>query len=78
MTGAVLWFEPGKGYGYIHPDDGTADIFVHYGSMAGAGENSLADGDAAMQALKPGERVQFDIVEAMYGRQATHVRRAEA
>jgi cold shock protein len=78
MTGTIRWFEPSKGFGLIHPDDGTADVFVHYGCMAGAGENSLPDGDAVVEALKPGERVQFEVVEAPYGRQATQVRRVEA
>jgi CspA family cold shock protein len=69
MTGTVRWFEPRKGFGYIEPDDGTADVFVHYGSIAG--------GHAHSEALEAGQRVQFDVIEAPHGRQAVQVTRCE-
>jgi CspA family cold shock protein len=69
MTGTVCWFEPRKGFGYIRPDDGTAEVFVHY--------SSIVDGPADFGALAPGECVQFDVIEAPQGRQAVQVRRSE-
>ena len=78
MTGAVRWFEPSKGFGFIVPDDGTADVFVHYGCIAAEGEISSPGEDAVVGALEPGEEVEFDVVEAPYGRQARQVRRVEA
>jgi CspA family cold shock protein len=76
MTGTVRWFEPSRGFGLIQPDDGTADIFVHYGCIA-AGETSPSGDDPVREALEPGEKVEFDVVEAPYGRQAAQVRRVE-
>jgi CspA family cold shock protein len=77
MTGTVRWFEPSRGFGFIRPDDRTADVFVHYGCMA-VGEVSLADDDAVMAALEPGEKVEFEIVGAPCGRQARQVKRVDA
>jgi CspA family cold shock protein len=68
MTGTVRWFESNKGYGFIEPEDGAGDVFVHYGSIAGEGR----------KVLDTGEKVQFEVVQAPYGRQATLVRRALA
>jgi CspA family cold shock protein len=78
MTGTVRWFEPSKGFGFIHPDDGTADVFVHSGCMITAGDVSLPGDYAVTEVLKPGEKVQFDVVEAPHGPQAAQVRRVEA
>jgi CspA family cold shock protein len=78
MTGTVRWFEPRKGFGSIQPDDGTDDVFVHYGCLVAAGEVSGPAKDAAMAALEPGEKVEFEVVEAPNGRQARQVRRVEA
>jgi CspA family cold shock protein len=77
MTGTVQWFEPSKGFGLIQPDDGTADVFVHYGCLAAAGEISSPGDDAVIKALETGEMVEFDVIEAPYGRQARQVRRVE-
>jgi CspA family cold shock protein len=77
MTGKVRWFEPEKGFGFIVPDDGTSDVFVHYGCAAASGESSFQGAPAVIGALKPGEKVQFDVIEAPYGRQATQLRRIE-
>jgi cold shock protein len=49
--GTVKWFNPQKGYGYIHPDDGGPNIFVHIAAVESAG----------MSDLKEGERVIFEI-----------------
>jgi len=68
MTGTVRWFEPKKGYGFIEPEDDAGDVFVHFGSIAGEGP----------KALEPGEKIQFEVVQAPHGRQATQVRRTEA
>ncbi len=77
MTGTVRWFETRKGYGFIRPDDGTADVFVHYGFIVAAGEIPRPADDAGLAALEPGQRVEFDVMEAPYGRQARQVRRVE-
>ena len=77
MTGTVRWFESEKGFGFIVPDDGTSDVFVHYCCLAAGGENSFPGGPAVIKALEPGEKVQFEVIEAPYGRQATQVRRIQ-
>ncbi|MFN7026759.1 MAG: cold-shock protein [Pseudorhizobium sp.] len=43
-TGTVKWFNATKGYGFIQPDDGSADIFVHISAVERAGMSSLNDG----------------------------------
>jgi len=78
MTGKVRWFEPRKGYGFIEPEDGAGDVFVHYGCITGFGEAPEPGTVPFVQTLEPGDRVQFEVVQAPYGRQATQVRRADA
>lgn len=51
LTGIVKWFNPGKGYGFIAPDAGGADIFVHISAVQHAG----------LRKLNEGERVRFDL-----------------
>lgn len=43
-TGIVKWFNPNKGYGFIQPDNGGSDVFVHISAVEKAGLNSLGEG----------------------------------
>ena len=53
-TGTVKWFNHDKGYGFIEPDDGTADAFVHISAVHSAGLTTLADGQKVSYELQPG------------------------
>jgi CspA family cold shock protein len=62
-TGTVKWFSDEKGYGFITPDDGSKDLFVHHTGIAGEGFKSLSEG----------AKVEFEAVEGQKGPQATNV-----
>lgn len=44
ITGTVKWFNPNKGYGFIIPEDGSSDVFVHISAVEKAGLNTLNEG----------------------------------
>ena len=62
-TGVVKWFSRLKGYGFINPDDGGQEIFVHYSAIQGEGYRNLFEGD----------RVEFSLVDNGKGPQAQAV-----
>lgn len=55
MTGIVKWFNPGKGYGFIAPDNGGTDIFVHISAVQHAGLRKLNEGERVRFALQQRE-----------------------
>ncbi len=59
-TGTVKWFNPGKGYGFIEPEDGSKDVFVHMSAVQAAG----------LDTLNEGQRVAFDIEPSKDGKTA--------
>lgn len=63
--GTVKWFNDAKGFGFIAPEDGDKDCFVHYSAIKGDGFKSLAEGDA----------VEFEMVEGPKGPAAENVTR---
>jgi CspA family cold shock protein len=62
-NGTVKWFNDTKGYGFITPDEGTKDLFVHHSSITGEGFKSLAEG----------ARVSYEEREGAKGPEATNV-----
>lgn len=62
-TGTVKWFSEAKGYGFITPQDGGKDVFVHHSAIAGTGFKTLAEG----------QRVTFDVKQGPKGLQAVDV-----
>ena len=60
--GAVKWFSQDKGYGFIKPDDGGEDVFVHHTGIAGEGFRTLDEGD----------KVTYEVAEGRKGPQATN------
>jgi len=63
-TGVVKWFSDEKGFGFITPDDGGKDAFVHFSGISGEGFRTLAEG----------ARVEYELGESGKGPQATNVR----
>jgi cold shock protein len=66
-TGTVKWFNETKGFGFITPEDGAKDCFVHYSAIQGNGFKTLAEG----------ERVEFDLVQSQKGPAAENVNRID-
>ena len=62
-SGTVKWFNDSKGYGFIAPEDGTKDVFVHHSNIAGNGFKSLAEG----------AKVEFEQREGAKGPEAVNV-----
>ena len=54
--GSLKWFDPRKGYGFIIPDDGAADVFVHISAIERAGISKLIEGDPIIYELVTDER----------------------
>ena len=55
-TGTVKWFNDAKGYGFIAPDEGGKDLFVHHSNIAGDGFKTLAEGQVVEFEIKAGEK----------------------
>jgi cold shock protein len=62
-TGTVKWFNESKGYGFITPQDGGKDVFVHHSAITGTGFKTLTEG----------QRVTFDVKQGPKGLQAVDV-----
>ena len=63
LTGTVKWFNESKGFGFITPDDGSKDIFVHFSAIQNSGFKTLTEG----------QKVQFSIQDSAKGPSATNV-----
>ena len=63
-TGTVKWFNAEKGFGFIAPDDGSADVFAHFSAIAGSGYRSLDEG----------QKVEFEVAQGPKGLQAENIR----
>jgi CspA family cold shock protein len=63
ITGKVKWFNDAKGFGFITPDNGDKDCFVHHSAIQAKGFKSLAEGD----------RVEFEVVQGQKGPAAQNV-----
>ncbi len=66
QTGTVKWFNEDKGFGFIAPDDGGKDLFVHFSQIQGGGFKTLTEN----------QRVQFEATQGQKGPQASNIRAA--
>lgn len=65
-TGKVKWFNDAKGFGFITPDDGGADLFAHFSQIQSNGFKSLQEGQS----------VKFEVTQGMKGAQASNIQSA--
>ena len=65
VRGTVKWFSEQKGYGFVTPEGGKKDVFVHFSALQGEGFKSLSEG----------EMVEFDVTQGPKGEQAANVRK---
>lgn len=63
VTGTVKWFDDSKGFGFISPEDGSKDVFVHHSAIQGAGFKTLSEG----------QKVTFQVVQGQKGPAAANV-----
>ena len=63
-TGTVKWFSSEKGFGFITPDEGTEDVFVHFSAISGEGYRNLEEN----------QKVEYDVTQGQKGPQAANVR----
>lgn len=63
-TGTVKWFNGEKGYGFITPDDGSADLFAHFSEIAGNGYRTLNEND----------KVEYEVAQGQKGPNAVSIR----
>ena len=63
-TGTVKWFNESKGYGFIVPDDGTPDVFVHHSNIVAEGYRTLDEG----------QKVEYETGQGRKGPEATQVK----
>jgi len=64
-TGTVKWFNDGKGFGFITPDNGSKDVFAHF---------SAIQGDGGHKTLRENQKVSFDVTQGPKGAQAANIR----
>lgn len=65
QTGIVKWFDDGKGFGFIAPDNGGKDLFAHHSEVRNGG---------SFRSLAEGAKVQFEATQGVKGPQATNIR----
>ena len=63
VTGTVKWFNDAKGFGFISPDDGSADVFAHFSAITGSGFKSLQEG----------QKVTYELTQGPKGAQASNI-----
>ena len=63
-TGIVKWFNAEKGFGFIAPEDGSADVFAHFSAIQGSG----------FKTLKDGQKVSFEVKQGPKGLQASAIK----